>query len=59
MRLPWRKRRHTSEAVLDESKQALAQAHIWEQRTARLARRTDRAIIQNHFAADLRKEFGR
>lgn len=51
---PWR-RHEVSPVDIEESRRALAEAKEWAARSRRVARAADRAIVQNHFAADLRK----
>ena len=54
IRWPWH-RLPPSEHELEESRRALQEAHVWVARTRRLAAAADRAIIQNHFARDMKE----
>ena len=55
MKWPWLKRCEDSNRRLAEAHQALERARASEARTRRLAKATERAIVQNHFAADIQK----
>lgn len=51
---PWRRQPDGAEQ-LEQSRRALEQAQEWEARSRRVAKATERAIVQNHFANDIRK----
>lgn len=54
IRWPWRPPHH-DDHELEESRRALQEAKAWEVRTRRVSAAADRAIIQNHFARDMRE----
>lgn len=56
MRWPF-KRAHTSQVDLEESKRALAEALSRRARTRRVAVGLERAMIQNHYTADIETIF--
>ena len=54
IRWPWTKH-EPSDYEMEQARKALAEAQRWQARSRRVAVATERAIVQNHFAADLRK----
>lgn len=54
IRWPWH-RHEVDEHAMEESRQALRDAQVWEARARRVSRATERAIIQNHFAMDIKR----
>ena len=55
MKWPWTRHEHESARRLEQAHEALDRARSSEPRTRRLAKATERAIVQNHFAHDIRK----
>lgn len=53
-RWPWHKHPPTA-FDLEESRRALEEAKAWQARARRIAVAADRAIIQNHFARDMKE----
>lgn len=54
IRWPWR-RHEVDPRELEESRRALREATEWQARARRVGVAADRAIIQNHFARDIKK----
>jgi hypothetical protein len=51
---PWR-RHIADDTELAQARKALEDAHGWATRARRLSTAADRAIIQNHFARDMKE----
>lgn len=57
IRWPWRKH-EIDPRELEDARRAVTEADVWQARARRVGVATERAIVQNHFAHDVKRALG-